>query len=253
MNTTRSLSVAAIFRRAALVALAPAALILPAGATAYAVSAPFSWSGVNWCPSYHAHDGCATIQHPAQYTNSFDPAQISMSGSPAYVTLAMNSDATVSGAFNTWGQETWVPPVTFTEQLTVPCDSHGKIYNWPAFWAVGTVGAWPADGEIDIFEGLSGNATWTYHYLDASGHAAQKGATVPGNWCGTHTYSASWTASAITFTWDGQQVGQVTPASIGVPIATDPMYVIDDYGTNPAYGGPVTGSVSMTVYSFSAS
>jgi hypothetical protein len=221
-------------------------------ACAWAAAAPLTWQNEVWCPSYHEYNGCDTEQSPSQYTVPFDPSQVTESGSPASVSLNMNSTATVSGAFNTYGNETWTPPVTFTEKLSVPCNSAGKIENWPAFWAVGTVGSWPADGEIDIFEGLSGNATWTYHYVNAHWQDDQVGSTVAGNWCGTHTYSAHWTSSSITINWDGKQVGQVTSSEIGVPVATDPMYVINDYGAG-SYGGPTTPSVTMKVLSFSAS
>jgi hypothetical protein len=58
--------------------------------------------------------------------------------------------------------------------------------------------------------------------------------------------------SALTFYYDGVQVGQVTPTQIGVPIATGPMYVINDYMASATEGGPTTGSTTMQVGSFSA-
>jgi hypothetical protein len=237
-----------------LVAAGAAVMTLLAGlpAASASVTAPFAWGGVTWCPSYHTYNGCNTVQSPPQYTVSFDPAQVSDSGLPASVNLTMNAAATASGAFNTWGNKTWTPSATWTEAINVPCNSAGKIENWPAFWTVGTVGSWPADGEIDIFEGLQGNATWTVHYLNAQGWSAAITATVPGNWCGTHTYSATWTTSAITFTWAGRQVGQVTAAQMGVPMFTDPQYAINDYGAG-IYGGPTTGGAVMQVQNFWAS
>ena len=39
----------------------------------------------------------------------------------------------------------------------------------------------------------------------------------------------------------------MTSAQIGVPIATGPMYLINDYAASPTYGGPTTGGVSMQV------
>lgn len=229
--------------------LARSAQALPAQSRQ--ISAPFSWQGKKWCPSYGSYDGCNTVQSPSQYTVSFAPSQVSESGSS--ILLTMNHSATSSGAINTYGEETWTPPATFTATITLSCNASGQIENWPAFWAVGTTGSWPAQGEIDILEGLGGKATWTYHYANASGQNAQVGGAPAGNWCGTHTYAADWQSSSISFIWDGKKVGQVTNSQIGVPIASDPMYAIFDYGANPSYGGPTVGGATMKISSYSAS
>src|SRR5215469_14099458 len=46
-------------------------------------------------------------------------------------------------------------------QLTLPTNGT-VIAQWPAWWLDGQ--KWPMDGEIDIMEGLSGYASWHYHY-----------------------------------------------------------------------------------------
>lgn len=229
--------------------LARSAQALPAQSVQ--ASAPFSWQGLNWCPSYHGYNGCDTVQSPSQYTVSFAPSQVSESGSS--VLLTMKNPATSSGAINTYDGETWTAPTTFTATITLPCNASGQIVNWPAFWAVGTTGTWPAHGEIDILEGQGGTATWTYHYASASGQNADVTGAPAGNWCGTHTYAADWQSSSITFIWDGTQVGQVTASQIGVPIAPGPMYTIFDYGANPVYGGPTVGGVTMSISNYFAS
>ncbi|MBV8937896.1 MAG: hypothetical protein JO095_19130 [Alphaproteobacteria bacterium] len=98
----------------------------------------------------------------------------------------------------------------------------------------------------------TGYAYWYYHYLDAQGLPAQIGGQVPGNWCGEHTFAADYGTGAITYYYDGNQVGQVTAAEIGVPLVSDPMNVIMDYGAG-GYGGPTTPGAVMNVNSFSAS
>jgi hypothetical protein len=241
----------ALIGAAPAVAVTPVAQAFPASASGTPASAPFSWQNQQWCPSYHSYNGCDSIQNPSQYSVSFSPAQVSES-SRSGVQLTMNRSATSSGAINTWGKETFNSPATFAATITLQCNSHGQILNWPAFWTVGTVGSWPADGEIDILEGQGGHATWSYHYVDASGNNAVQTGTPSGNWCGTHAYSASWQGSSITFTWDGRQVGQVTSNEIGVPIVSDQMYVIFDYGASPTYGGPTAAGASMGVLSFAA-
>jgi beta-glucanase (GH16 family) len=139
-----------------------------------------------------------------------------------------------------------------SEQIDLPCNSSGQVENWPAFWLV-TTGSWPAGGEIDVMEGLKGSAAWHYHYVNSSGKPSAVGGYVSGfKGCGTHTYAVSWTTSAITFYYDGKQAGRVTPTEIGVPIASGPMYVANDYAASSTYGGPTVGNVSMEVLNFTA-
>jgi hypothetical protein len=220
--------------------------------------APFSWSGYSWCPTYQAQYGCDTIQSPAQYTVSFDPAQVRQATNGTNdILLLMNSTSTKSGAFNSRVNETWTPPVTFQETIYLPCNSLNQIENWAAFWMDGTVGSWPAHGEIDVAEGLRGVVKSAYHYLNSSGQNAQVQFAPAGNFCGWHTYKVHWTSSTITFYYDGAQIGQLAKScsspckSIGVPIATDPMYVLNDYGAG-SNGGPTTPSVIMHIHGFLA-
>jgi Glycosyl hydrolases family 16 len=216
-----------------------------------AVSAPFTWQGDTWCPTYRGGNGCDNVQQNG--TNSsvpFYPSQVTNTGSPNQIMLRMNSAATETGAFDTQTYETWRAPTTLSEQINLPCNSAGQIDNWPAFWLV-TAGSWPAGGEIDVMEGLHGSAAWHYHYLNSSGVDSSVGGAVSGfRGCGTHTYGVNWTTSAITFYYDGIQVGRVTAAEIGVPLASGPMYVVNDYAASSTYGGPTTGNVGMEILNF---
>jgi Glycosyl hydrolases family 16 len=217
------------------------------------VGAPFTWEGNTWCPSYRGSNGCDNVQQSGTNSSaSFYQSQVSSTGISNHILLKMNPDATESGAFNTQKYETWSAPATFSEQINLPCNYAGEIDNWPAFWLV-TTGAWPEGGEIDVVEGLNGAAAWHYHYLNSAGMKSSVGAVVSGfSGCGTHTYRVNWTTSAITFFYDGRQVGKVTPSEIGVPIAPGPMYVINDYAASPTYGGPTTGNATMQVLNFTS-
>ncbi len=103
---------------------------------------------------------------------------------------------------------------------------HGSIYNWPAFWMDGH--SWPLDGEIDIFEGLSGSAAWHFHFQDSSGHPAQDGGDVHGDYSGWHVYGAHWAAGQIHYYYDGHLVGSV----VGPQVTSKPMFLILNYGAS---------------------
>jgi len=220
------------------------------------VSAPFTWEGASWCPNYYGSKYGGTCGAPTLSgtgsSAAFYPSQVIYSGSSSPIYLQMNARHTETGAFNTQTQETWSAPAELSEQISLPCNNSSQVENWPAFWLV-TTGAWPAGGEIDVMEGLNGAVQWHYHYLTASGADGSVGGPVPGfTGCGTHTYAVNWTTSAITIYYDGTQVATVTPAEIGVPIASGPMFVVNDYAASSQYGGPTVGNVSMEVLQFAS-
>lgn len=215
-----------------------------------AVAAPFSWSSEVWCPDYQAASSCSTTQGASQYIVQFAPGQVSEDAS-GRIDLTMNSAKAVSGAANTEGNESWGVTTSGTvyETITLPCNSSGQVENWPAFWLDGTTGSWPAHGEIDVMEGLDGTVQWHYHYLNAAGNSAQVGGTYPVSGCGTHRYGVDREANQIVYYMDGTAYGTVTAAEIGVPLATDPMYVINDYGAG-SYGGPTVNGAQMVLSGF---
>ncbi len=94
-----------------------------------------------------------------------------------------------------------------------------RVANWPVLWTNGQ--SWPADGEIDIMEGLSRGAEWHYHYRNASGQHAQVGGAPAGNWTGWHTFAMTWDPGIIRFYYDGAEVGAVT-----ADVVSSPHYLI---------------------------
>ena len=217
------------------------------------VTAPFTWQGATWCPTYRESAGCDKTQKNGTGSSAaFYPSQVTQTGRSDIISLKMDSSASRTGAFNTQKSETWNAPAKLSEQINLPCNVFGKIENWPAFWLV-TTSSWPAGGEIDVMEGLNGSVAWHYHYLSRSGASSVVGGTLRGfSGCGTHTYAVNWTTSALTLYYDGKQAGRVTRSEIGVPIASGPMYVVNDYAASSFYGGPTAGNVSMEVLKFTA-
>jgi hypothetical protein len=254
------------FPAAVLVVLAALAAAVPA----LAVTAPFTWQSHTWCPNLRGTLGfpasCSAAQDGfAAGDASFDPAQVSVDGS-GNVNLAMNAAGTVSGAFNTGGQETFSASSagnSVSERIKLPCTgTPARIDNWPAFW-LATTGSWPAGGEIDVMEGLHGVPEWHYHYLNKQGVHASVGGTYPNTTgCGTAvTYEVIWYSSGtprVTFyaagTLEaivaGSCAGLPSPcfATDGTPVATGPMYLLNDYeNDNGTESGPLVDGVSMQV------
>lgn len=87
----------------------------------------------------------------------------------------------------------------YTEaRVYFPGSSAEPIYNWPAWWASGP--SWPAAGEHDIAEGLSGKLTVNYH----SPSGAHNFGAIAGTWYNAfHTYGVHRKATSADVYWDG--------------------------------------------------
>ena len=108
------------------------------------------------------------------------------------------------------------------------------INDWPAVWTDGQ--SWPADGELDVMEGLSGQACWHFH--DPQGGPGNcSSATFTGGW---HTFGADWEQGAVTYYYDGHKV-----ATISSGITTSPMYVILNLGADNGNSGPLQAPATM--------
>lgn len=113
--------------------------------------------------------------------------------------------------------------------------TNGQINNWPAFWADGQ--NWPADGELDVMEGLDGSAAYHFH-----SNAGGPGSNVDGNYTGWHTYTADWQPGRVDYYYDGHEVGSITTG-----ITSSPMYLILDYAISGDSTGPTAAPDTMKV------
>ena len=102
-------------------------------------------------------------------------------------------------------------------RVYLPESAGGLVADWPALWADGT-GTWPSTGELDVMEGLNGNAAG--HFISPSGSA---GVFTTGPMHGWHTFGAAWQQGMVTYYYDGQQVGAITKGITG-----DPMFLVMD-------------------------
>ncbi|HEY1775837.1 MAG TPA: glycoside hydrolase family 16 protein [Solirubrobacteraceae bacterium] len=111
--------------------------------------------------------------------------------------------------------------------------------DWPGVWEVGNPA--PQNGEIDLIEGLGGQAC--YHYHDPTG--APFGSCL-GGWDGTwHTFGVDWEPGSVTWYFDGGPAGEVTSAQADITGA--PMYLIADLALDNSSGGPISAPATMKV------
>jgi beta-glucanase (GH16 family) len=210
-----------------------------------------SLSTADWQPNWVVGSSSTEITPPVNPSElaAYDPAQVTVSGGYLNLSLVenpvtLNGDtyAYRSGMIQTNGRIGQTPLHEFTfgafeARINLPAARRTRIANWPAWWTDGQ--NWPIDGEMDIMEGLSGNAA--YHFHNAETGAEGEGDFVPGDFTGWHTYGANWQEGSITFYYDGIEVGTITNG-----ITSSPMYLILNYATGGS-GGRVTAPATMQV------
>lgn len=142
------------------------------------------------------------------------------------------------GAGPPWLQQ-YTPSAYFEAKITLPA-SGSSIANWPAFWLNSQNN--PTTGEIDIMEGLNGQACFTFH--NASG---QQQVCPSGTYTGTHIFGAWWGttsigASRIDAYYDNKYIGSATSG-----ITTSPVYpILNQAMSAPGnFGGPVVAPATM--------
>jgi hypothetical protein len=127
------------------------------------------------------------------------------------------------------GYDTSITPGSLIQaQMYLPSTSDGLIANWPAFWAIVEPGL-PAEGEIDLVEGLGGGAS--FHI-----HPSGDGGSFRGSFAGWHTFSALWSKGEVIFWYDAIQM-DVLPLPTTKPLGL--KYMNQSIGAPPKwYGGP---------------
>jgi beta-glucanase (GH16 family) len=167
----------------------------------------------------------------------YDPSQVTFTTAGLNLTAVRKSETCggtthpyTTGIVTTDGRFEFAPtasePVFVEARIYLPAAPDGQIADWPQFWVDGQ--HWPEDGELDVLEGLAGQAC--YHFHDTTTPDAPGGCA--GRLTGWHTFGAEWTPQRATYYYDGAEVG-----SIASDITDLPMYLIIDNAVS-GYGGP---------------
>ena len=161
---------------------------------------------------------------------STSPANVSVANGILTLTLSSTSVGALVSTNPTGGAS---PGFQFTygyAEARILFPGSGSTCNdWPAFWTDGQ--SWPADGEIDIAEGL-GTLTSNYH----SNAGANNSNTIPGTWCGSwHTYGVDREPGINTIYWDGTPIRSYASNDGG-----SPQYLILNVGSGEGTDAPGT-------------
>ncbi len=190
-----------------------------------------TWWGAGW----QGKSGTTSKINSNESVSGYDSSNVTFTSEGVNLSLTSNYGACITTNTNgTGGSEGFA--------LNMPCAAEAYIYmpvddlspdgidNWPAFWLDGQ--SWPADGEIDIVEGLNDYAAYHVHdSANSGGIGANAGS--PTSYVGWHKFGMSWANNTVTFYYDGVSVGSEPTSGF-----TGPMYLIFDYtyaGTASSY------------------
>lgn len=193
----------------------------------------------NWSTGWFGSGITGTV-NPSLESDCYDPSQDVVSGGALTISAVQQSETCdgaiepdSSGLISTNGKFQFTYGA-FEARIWMP-GSGSTVADWPAFWADGQ--DWPADGEIDVAEGLSGQVCYHFHYPGGGPGGCRTVANAAGGW---HTYAADWEPGSITYYYDGQEVWQDTTG-----VTSAPMYLI--LGLGVPSSGPVTVPASFKV------
>jgi beta-glucanase (GH16 family) len=152
-----------------------------------------------------------------------------------------NGSAYTSASLNTRGTQAWqYGRIEMRAKLV-----KGKGM-WPAFWAMGNSGSWPACGEIDLMELIGGgpgydNRIYATIHWDSSGHRQYGGSQtlMSGTFADSfHVIGVEWDSAAIRWQRDGVQFFSAPLTAAARSAFHQPFYLL----VNLAVGGSWPGS-----------
>src|SRR5438093_1194760 len=172
-----------------------------------------------WNSNWFGADGAITKPVNGEELAAYDPSLVSVSGGTLHL-KSEDSPATVNGVHYDYRSSLVNTHDSFSQaygyfeaKMYLP-GSGGQIDNWPAFWTDGE--SWPQDGELDVMEGLGGDAA--YHFHSPSGGP---GKSVSGDYTGWHIFGAEWEPGKVDYYYDNKLVGSITTG-----ITSSPQYLI---------------------------
>lgn len=127
--------------------------------------------------------------------------------------------------------------------------------SWPAWWALGSKGGWPKNGEIDMMEYYRGKVLANFDYADKQGHSVWSSKTKPvdSTWAASfHNWTMIWNDKTIELQLDGKLMNtfKISTADSGYspnPWRDLPSYLL----VNQAIGGQNGGDPSHTKFPIS--
>lgn len=156
--------------------------------------------------------------------------------------------AYTSARLLTRGKASWTYGF-FEIRAKLPCG----LGTWPAIWMLGTKGAWPDDGEIDIMEHVGKNkgqilgSAYSNFYNWANGTGNTKATTVNDACDVFHNYQLYWDQHQLAIAVDDKYYFQFVNAKTGDykkwPF-DQPQYLI----LNLAIGGDLGGAVDDSIF-----
>jgi hypothetical protein len=193
----------------------------------------------NWSTGWYGSGVTAPVN--SEELECYDPSQVVEANGELDLNLIAQSESCggqtrpyTSGLISTAG--TFNFTYGFVEvRAWLPGGS--TVSDWPALWTDGQ--SWPADGELDLAEGLGGLACWHFHDSQGAPGGCEPGSASTGGW---HTFGADWEPGSVTYYYDGNVVGSVTSGVTG-----SPMYLILDLAVDSEYGGPIQAPATLRV------
>jgi len=156
--------------------------------------------------------------------------------------------AYTSARLLTRGKASWTYGF-FEIRAKLPCG----LGTWPAIWMLGTKGAWPEDGEIDIMEHVGKNkgqilgSAYTHFYNWANGTGNTKATTVNDACDVFHNYQLYWDQNQLAIAVDDKYYFQFVNAKTG-DYKKWPFDQLQYLILNLAIGGDLGGAVDDSIF-----